>query len=115
VQDCERIAGLESEIQSRKRNMQSQRQVIENVKQVQMRLRENIKGLEKIESKSTETLLKRYLTDLNKQEDQLVAANKAIGGSEDEIFNREQMLNSVRAKVEKDCEAATEKIRAVMQ
>jgi hypothetical protein len=62
-------------------------------------VRENIKGLEKV---AADSLLTRYLRDLNTQEDELLAANKKIiftgkiSDLNEEVFGLENEL--ARAK-----------------
>ena len=107
VHDCEKKAGLEAEVARKKRGMQAQKKNVEGIKDIQSRLRENIRGLEKVAgSKSAETLLSRYLKDLNAQEDELVKIGKLIETGEEEVFRVGSMIDSLAGKICDDCRNA---------
>ena len=64
-------------------------QVFEN----QNRLRENIKSLEKVQN---DTLVNRYLVDLNREEDDLIRVQKAIAEEEEKLFQCRQDLKHTK-------------------
>ena len=74
---------------------------------IQARLRENIKGLEKVSfNDATSTLLNRYLGDLNKQEDELLLGNRIIEKLNGEIYGNEQMTRAIKNKIREDSKKA---------
>ena len=107
VQDLERLLGLKSSLAEKKRNRSSQEQIIRNITDVQSRLRENIRGLESVAGNpATANLMKRYLADLNKQEDELNAANANISKATDDIYSTEQMVAAMKEKIESAVDGA---------
>jgi hypothetical protein len=113
VQDCEKMNGLSSQVEDQKRFLNGRKVVITNIKDVQERLRENIKGLEKVSgSKSVEALLSRYLKDLNAQEDELVKCNKQIDSAEEQVYRLTQMMDALRAGIQTSCRKALATINA---
>ena len=110
VQDCETKKRLLGETTAQKREMASNSQIIRNIEEVQKRLRENIRGFVNIVSKSTETILSRYVKDLDAQETALVKANEAIGRNENETYRLTQMVESISGKIATDCGEALEKV-----
>jgi hypothetical protein len=103
----QRLDQLESAVQDKRRVMRIQHESIAKISEIQARLRENIKGLEKV---AADSLLTRYLRDLNTQEDELLAANKKISDLNDEVFGLENEL----ARAKQECAAlATAALKAI--
>merc|ERR1712151_306045 len=75
--------------------IQAHTDTIDKITKTQARLRENIKGLEKVEAGD---LLKRYLKDLNEQEDELLKANSSIKQLDEQIFAAQASLTTVNAQ-----------------
>eukprot|EP00566_Odontella_aurita_P008731 CAMPEP_0113538408 /NCGR_PEP_ID=MMETSP0015_2-20120614/7347_1 /TAXON_ID=2838 /ORGANISM="Odontella" /LENGTH=815 /DNA_ID=CAMNT_0000437975 /DNA_START=102 /DNA_END=2549 /DNA_ORIENTATION=+ /assembly_acc=CAM_ASM_000160 len=94
---------LEKKIQEKKRLVAIENESIAKTEAIQRRLRENIKGLEKVNAGS---LLQRYLADLNAQEDELHAASKKIGRLSEDIFRLETDLT--KAKLDSAAKARSE-------
>jgi ubiquitin len=86
---------MNGEIQTYTRQLKAQNDTIEKITKIQARLRENIKGLEKV---SADDLLKRYLKDLNEQEDELLKASKSIEELNEQIFQTQASLTAVSAE-----------------
>ena len=87
-------AKIGEDIEAQKRLLNAQNETIKTIDRIQSRLRENIKGLEKV---SAGELLTRYLKDLNEQEDALLKANKQIELLNDEIYAEQAKLAAVNA------------------
>jgi len=73
----------------------------------QERLRSNIKSLEKVQSS---TLVDRYLTDLNNQEDDLIATNAAM----DELAEEKSDLDAKTKELHATCAVEAAKLREAM-
>ena len=99
IQDCDKYFLINHGITERKRISATQRSLITNIETCQKRLRENITGLEKTDSKATNVLLTRYLKDLNAQEDALALANKEIEGCSAFVYSQEALSLGVRSRV----------------
>ena len=100
---------IAAEIAAQKRLTTAQAATIDKITKIQGRLRENIKGLEKV---SAGDLLKRYLKDLDTQEDQLLAASAAIEALNDRVFDASARLASARLECGKCVKAALEACEA---
>mmetsp|Transcript_21872 Transcript_21872/g.32204 ORF Transcript_21872/g.32204 Transcript_21872/m.32204 type:complete len:841 (-) Transcript_21872:288-2810(-) len=98
VADLKLVNFMEDEVKERKRRVSVERGGILKIETIQKRLRENIKGLEKVSQSSVQSILKRYLDDLNTQEDELYAANNKIDALNEEIFKAESELDCVKAR-----------------
>merc|ERR1712066_685796 len=96
-------ATIHNEIQAHKRQLKAQTDTIDKITKTQARLRENIKGLEKVEAAD---LLKRYLKDLNEQEDELLKANSSIKQLDEQIFAAQASLTKVNAQCIANAKAA---------
>ena len=69
IQESEKSYAIENEIDEKRRRIAAQERNVRTIEGVQARLRENIKGLEKVSAnQATNKLLSRYLSDLNTQE-----------------------------------------------
>ena len=107
LSSMQRLDQLESAVQDKRRVMRIQHESIAKISEIQARLRENIKGLEKV---AADSLLTRYLRDLNTQEDELLAANKKISDLNEEVFGLENEL----ARAKQECAAlATAALKAI--
>mmetsp|Transcript_7442 Transcript_7442/g.10106 ORF Transcript_7442/g.10106 Transcript_7442/m.10106 type:complete len:632 (-) Transcript_7442:153-2048(-) len=98
ISDLKLVNAMEDVVKEKKRRINVEREGISKIETIQKRLRENIKGLEKVSQASAESLLKRYLDDLNTQEDELYAANKKIDALNEDIFKTENELAVVQAR-----------------
>jgi ubiquitin len=96
-------ATINNEIQAHKRSLKAQNDTIDKITKIQARLRENIKGLEKV---NADDLLKRYLKDLNEQEDELLKANTSIKQLDEQIFAAQASLTAVNAECLANAKAA---------
>merc|ERR1711953_897388 len=96
-------ATINNEIQAHKRLLKAQTDTIDKITKTQARLRENIKGLEKVEAGD---LLKRYLKDLNEQEDELLKANSSIKQLDEQIFAAQASLTTVNGQCIASAKAA---------
>merc|ERR1712187_974765 len=94
---------INNEIQDHKRQLKAQNDTIDKITKIQARLRENIKVLEKV---TADDLLKRYLKDLNEQEDELLKANSSIKQLDDQIFAAQASLTAVNAECLANAKAA---------
>merc|ERR1712070_1290847 len=74
LKTCEQYQALESQAESAKRTLQAHQSHVEKIYESQKRIRENIKAMEKM---PTSTLVQRYMDDLNKEEDDLIATREA--------------------------------------
>jgi hypothetical protein len=101
---------IEAVISEKRRLVQIERESISKISTIQERLRENIKGLEKV---AADVLLARYLNDLNTQEDELHAANNKIDMYNEEIFKLEAELSSVKVHCRAQAKACTEALEAL--
>ena len=79
-------------------NIRSNEEVINQVEKNQKRLRDNIKSLEKVSDKKS-SLVSRYLSDLNSEEDNLIAARAKITNLQAEIANAEKLIKGVTATI----------------
>eukprot|EP00747_Dinoflagellata_sp_TGD_P060790 gnl/TRDRNA2_/TRDRNA2_152199_c0_seq1.p1 gnl/TRDRNA2_/TRDRNA2_152199_c0~~gnl/TRDRNA2_/TRDRNA2_152199_c0_seq1.p1 ORF type:complete len:779 (-),score=159.35 gnl/TRDRNA2_/TRDRNA2_152199_c0_seq1:307-2643(-) len=95
VSTMERKASLTANLDTARRKLRTQDATIEKITQIQARLRENIKGLEKVRADS---LLKRYLEDLNTQEDELRKANSEIESLHEQIFSIQAKVDATQAE-----------------
>jgi ubiquitin/small nuclear ribonucleoprotein (snRNP)-like protein len=106
MSEAEKYSKLQSDETAKGRVIDGLKNTIRGIKEVQSRLRENIRGMEKVSAnKSTEKLLSRYLNDLNNQEDELARCSKKISEEEDGLFVVRQLITSVASKVTSDAEA----------
>eukprot|EP00568_Trieres_chinensis_P006386 CAMPEP_0183314242 /NCGR_PEP_ID=MMETSP0160_2-20130417/47831_1 /TAXON_ID=2839 ORGANISM="Odontella Sinensis, Strain Grunow 1884" /NCGR_SAMPLE_ID=MMETSP0160_2 /ASSEMBLY_ACC=CAM_ASM_000250 /LENGTH=808 /DNA_ID=CAMNT_0025479519 /DNA_START=66 /DNA_END=2492 /DNA_ORIENTATION=+ len=87
------VENIEKELKEKKRLIQVEEGGISKIEDIQKRLRENIKGLEKV---SAGPLLERYLKDLNTQEDELHSANQKIDKLKEGIYELNNKL--IRAR-----------------
>jgi len=100
IQETEKWLVLKNKIEEKKRSIKTQKSNKEDIKEIQARLRENIKNFEHVVNNSaTNKLLERYLKDLNKQEDELINCNKLVEKLTGEIFNEENMLGALRQQI----------------
>ncbi|GMH85243.1 hypothetical protein TrST_g10929 [Triparma strigata] len=107
IQESEKLYLIQSQIDEKKRSIARQQRSCQTITEIQSRLRENIKGLEKVSSNTATTkLLTRYLSDLNQQEDELLQGNKIIEKLTAEIYGHEQMTNGISVKIKEDCDKA---------
>ena len=83
------ITKCKTQITTYNREKETQKSTIDKIHQTQKRLRENIIGLEKVNAKE---LLKRYLDDLNSQEDELHAANVRIEKINDLSYDTDKTI-----------------------
>mmetsp|Transcript_25952 Transcript_25952/g.48942 ORF Transcript_25952/g.48942 Transcript_25952/m.48942 type:complete len:282 (+) Transcript_25952:91-936(+) len=107
IQESEKLYLIQSQIDEKRRSIARQQRSCQTITEIQSRLRENIKGLEKVSSNTATTkLLTRYLSDLNQQEDELLQGNKIIEKLTAEIYAHEQMTNGISIKIKEDCDKA---------
>jgi len=78
---AEQILVKKTASEEKKKNINTLKERIQKIFKNQERLRDNIRSLEKISAKD---LMNRYLTDLDKEEDDLVATTSSITTLEDE-------------------------------
>jgi ubiquitin len=84
---------LEQKISQYTRSQAAKRDHVVKVFENQNRLRENIKSLEKVQN---DTLVNRYLVDLNREEDDLIRVQKAIAEEEEKLFQCRQDLKHTK-------------------
>ncbi|GMI05774.1 hypothetical protein TrLO_g342 [Triparma laevis f. longispina] len=107
IQESEKLYKIQSQVDEKRRSIAAQERNVKNITMIQARLRENIKGLEKVSfNDATSTLLNRYLGDLNKQEDELLLGNRIIEKLNGEIYGHEQMTRAIKNKIREDSEKA---------
>jgi len=100
IQESEKWLELKNKIEEKKRSITTQKNNVETIKEIQARLRVNIKNFEHVANNTaTNKLLERYLSDLNKQEDDLINCNKLVEKLNGEIFNEQNMLSAMRQKI----------------
>jgi len=87
VRELHRMTAKKKELQ-RKQSVRNSRvtKIFEN----QSRLRENIKSMEHVR---TGTLLERYMSDMDKEENELIQTRKEIENADEEIANTEQEIS----------------------
>jgi ubiquitin len=107
---CEKLLTLRKNKEKCERTKVTQVGVISGISKVQSRLRENIKGLEKISASASSALMSRYLKDLNEQEDAHKRAQLLIDQVEEEEFNLKAMIASVNSEVRVMCDDAMKKL-----
>jgi hypothetical protein len=98
VSGLESSAKLHCEIEQKERLISIEKEGIAKIQSIQQRIRENIKGLESVSEKCVQSLLSRYLKDLNQQEDQMHEANKNIDKLSESIFDSKKLVAVVEAK-----------------
>jgi len=107
IQEAEKWLVLKSKIEEKRRTILSQKSNVDNIKEIQERLRVNIKNFEYVANNTaTNKLLERYLRDLNKQEDDLINCNSKVEKLTGEIFSSENMLAAIRQKIRNDVDSA---------
>jgi len=74
-------------------------EIITQVDRNQKRLRENIKSLEKVSDKSSAVLVGRYLSDLNKEEDDLLNARAKISALQTQVATAEAQIKVIVANI----------------
>ena len=86
----------------REARAQAHRSHVTKIHESQKRIRENIKAMEKM---PTSSLVQRYMDDLNKEEDDLIATREATEKLEgEEMVEIERELASVRATLEEQAD-----------
>jgi len=102
LRSCERYQTAEARLADAKRALQAHRSHVTKIHESQKRIRENIKAMEKM---PTSSLVQRYMDDLNKEEDDLIATREATEKLEgEEMVEIERELASVRATLEEQAD-----------
>jgi ubiquitin len=110
LKTCEQYQALESQAESAKRTLQAHQSHVEKIYESQKRIRENIKAMEKM---PTSTLVQRYMDDLNKEEDDLIATREATEKLEGETMAAiEQQVAESKASLLEQAESLTSAIHA---
>ena len=110
IQDCDKYFSIVNGLTEKRRVSTTQRSLITNIETCQRRLRENITGLERTDEKATNTLLTRYLKDLNAQEDALAQANKAIDNCSAFVYQQELLASDLKSRIRRAALKALETI-----
>lgn len=90
-----------SDLDESHRKQSKQGAIIANIMEVQMRLRDNIKGLEKVAgtTPATANLLSRYVKDLSTQEDEHKLATDSIADVKERIYVTVKEIEGVEERV----------------
>eukprot|EP00746_Dinoflagellata_sp_MGD_P085670 gnl/MRDRNA2_/MRDRNA2_33900_c0_seq1.p1 gnl/MRDRNA2_/MRDRNA2_33900_c0~~gnl/MRDRNA2_/MRDRNA2_33900_c0_seq1.p1 ORF type:complete len:938 (-),score=199.62 gnl/MRDRNA2_/MRDRNA2_33900_c0_seq1:363-3176(-) len=100
-------AHFAADLETDRRQVGTQEATIKKITQIQARLRENIKNLEKV---NADDLLKRYLKDLDTQEDELLKANCNIEALHEKMFATQAQLDAAHAECLANAKALLQKL-----
>lgn len=110
LKTCEQYQALEARAESAKRALQANQSHVQKIYESQRRIRENIKAMEKM---PTSSLVQRYMDDLNKEEDDLIATREATEKLEGEAMVAiEQQVAESKASLLEQADSLTSAIRA---
>jgi len=110
--DLAMLTSTQNDLNEKKRRLTQQRTIIDNITVVQNRLRDNIKGLEKVASNpATGKLLSRYISDLSTQEDDHIKATSVIAKVDDELYQTTSRISTMKANIKKKATVEMQRMR----